>query len=363
MATVYDTHAVADFNSSFPLSSTADWLFQTVTSSSTNWTTQSRSRAPSAPPSEHCLLYWFIMYTVLTSALCILGFLGNAVSFAVFWVDRQKTSTSFLFQCLCVVDNLLLVTVFPLYVLPYFSLYTGMLQTFMKQAFAYVPVYVLPCTFIVQTATIWLTVLVGVNRYVAVCHPYQATRLCSIAQARKQVLVVLLCSVIYCIPKFFVGYIIKSPLLPPPPSASPASSASIASFPAADAEYFDAVAATASYINDADSQDYVTTIASFITSSSQLKTVYKGPMQVKTGKTWLGENFYFNIIYNNALYLIFLLGLPLILLTLLNARLVRSLHELKKKRAKMQVRIDTGETIRYGSDNNTLNTCTSVLVK
>lgn len=120
--------------------SSYDWLTMTSPSitSSSNMSATRRTGMP--VPSEECVRYWFIMYTVLSGMLCTLGLLGNAVSFAVFWADRQKTSTSFLFQCLAIVDNLLLLTIFPLYVLPYLALYTGKLQYFMRHVFAYVQV-------------------------------------------------------------------------------------------------------------------------------------------------------------------------------------------------------------------------------
>lgn len=315
-----------------PHHSISDWSLSTATSS--NFTTQ--RAAGLAGPSEACIRYWFVTYTLIGGTLCTLGLLGNAMSFAVFCVDRQKTSTSFLFQCLAIVDSLLLLTIIPLYVLPYFAVYTNRLKFYMQFVFAYVQVYLLPCTFMVQTATIWLTVVVGVNRYVAVCHPYQATRLCSIRQARRQVLIVMICSIAYCIPKFFVGSIIKLPITSPILSPS---NPDLASFMlpsnSSDSSAVNTTTPSSPYNITTGYHGYIdialTTIKPWSTGGGG------SVAQVRAGKTWLGDNMYFNIIYNNALYLIFLLGLPLLLLTLLNARLVRALHDLRKKRAKMQV--------------------------
>ena len=82
-------------------------------------------------------------------------------------------------QALSVIDNVLIVTVFPLYFLPTFVDYTS-LYTDYEQLSAFhqfVLVYVLPVAFVAQTATIWVTVLVAVNRYIAVCRPYQVVLL------------------------------------------------------------------------------------------------------------------------------------------------------------------------------------------
>jgi len=78
-------------------------------------------------------------------------------------------------EALSVIDNLLVVTVFPLYFLPTFVDYTGLYRdyTLLSTFHQYVLVYVLPVAFVAQTATIWVTVLVAINRYIAVCRPYQ----------------------------------------------------------------------------------------------------------------------------------------------------------------------------------------------
>jgi len=44
-----------------------------------------------------CSLYKFVV-DMINGLVCVLGFLGNLVAFAVFHTDTMKTSTSFLFQ-------------------------------------------------------------------------------------------------------------------------------------------------------------------------------------------------------------------------------------------------------------------------
>jgi hypothetical protein len=143
----------------------------------------------------HCDLYEFIINTVIIGTVCIVGLLGNITSFIVFWKDKVKTSSSYLFQALSVIDSVLLVLVFPLYCVTKFAEYTEVLPHY-DAVYPFVLVYVYPCAFVAQTATIWVTVLVGVNRYIAVCKPYQAPRLCTVVQARRQLAAALLCHLV-----------------------------------------------------------------------------------------------------------------------------------------------------------------------
>jgi hypothetical protein len=45
-----------------------------------------------------CMLYSFVVSTVLIGSLCFLGVAGNTAAFLVFQKDKLKTSTTFLFQ-------------------------------------------------------------------------------------------------------------------------------------------------------------------------------------------------------------------------------------------------------------------------
>ena len=144
-----------------------------------------------------CELYSFIINTVFIGTLVVVGVMGNSFAFVVFWKESIKSSALFLFQCLSLIDSALLLTVFPLFPVESFVVYTGWLQGY-STIYPYVLVYLWPMALIAQTATIWVTVLVAVNRYTTICLPFRASRWCTVSKAKKQLSFLLLFSILCC---------------------------------------------------------------------------------------------------------------------------------------------------------------------
>jgi len=67
---------------------------------------------------------------------------------------------------------------------------------------AYVTVCVWPLVHITQMWAVWITVLVAFNRYVAICMPFQAHRLCTMKQVRYQMAGLGLSIILYNIPRW-----------------------------------------------------------------------------------------------------------------------------------------------------------------
>ena len=79
-----------------------------------------------------------------------------------------------------------------------------MLQAFpglQRTVFPYMGKYLFPTALAAETCTIYLTVLVTVNRYLCVCRPYDSPHLRSVSHARKHVLVIGLFSLLYNLPR------------------------------------------------------------------------------------------------------------------------------------------------------------------
>jgi len=69
--------------------------------------------------------------------------------------------------------------------------------------FPYLGKYVYPCALLAETGTIYLTILVTLNRYISVCFPYRATDLCSLHYARIHVAIIAAFSILFNLPRFF----------------------------------------------------------------------------------------------------------------------------------------------------------------
>lgn len=156
-----------------------------------------------------CTCYDFVIEAVLMGGLCLFGFAGNAVSTICLWADKSRTATPFLLISLEVADTLFLATVFPLRVLTSIDTFAVQIPSF-DAASPYIGKYVYPLALLAETGTIYVTILVTVNRYISVCHPYRATNLCSVRIARRHVAAVALFSVLINIPRFFEYDIVSS---------------------------------------------------------------------------------------------------------------------------------------------------------
>jgi len=154
-------------------------------------------------------------------------------------------------------------------------------------------VHVFPFLLVVQTATIWTTVLVGLNRYIAVCLPYQAMRLCTVPQAKRQLAVVILFSAAYNLPRFAEG---RLEYEHSPPGDG----------------------------RDEEGEEWVACAV----------------------HTDLAENAYYRIVYSNVMYTVFVCVLPLLILTALNVRLITALNVRNRKRNEMS------QSVRQKQDNN-----------
>ena len=231
-----------------------------------------------------CQLYMFITDTLVVGTIFLVGIIGNSFTFAIFWKGKFNTTTSFLFMCLSLTDAAVLLTAFVCSSTVHFVVYTGCMQGFWK-IYPYIIVYVFPLQLVAQTATVWVTVLIAANRYVTVCLPLRASQWCTTSKVKIQLTVVLLLSILFNIPTFAEVVVVYK--------------------------------------------------------ASNNGTTY----DVQVEETELSSDKAYQLVYNNVLYAVFIIVLPICILALLNIRLVKAL----KAHRRMQTR---SQTVRSHNENS-----------
>jgi len=136
---------------------------------------------------DDCIWFRFVVNTLLIGLLCVLGLFGNTMSLFVLERDRRNRVAVFLLQSLATADNLVLTVAFVELSIVYGLLpVVGRLDVQTASA-PYLVKYVNPFGYMVQSCAIWITVLLAVNRYVAVCRPFVTARWLTMRRTRLQV--------------------------------------------------------------------------------------------------------------------------------------------------------------------------------
>ncbi len=145
-----------------------------------------------------------VLNTGVGGSLCVLGLIGNTLSIAVLRRDNPSKVAVCLLQGLAVADNgFLLVS------LVFMCAGGGLLPVLAEEVALKQPwtlrflVAGNTLAFITQTATIWMTVLLSLNRYLAICRPFKAPGLCTETKVRTHVVLVFLLSLAFNLPRFF----------------------------------------------------------------------------------------------------------------------------------------------------------------
>lgn len=74
---------------------------------------------------------------------------------------------------------------------------------FFSRIYPHIALLVYPLATVMQTASVYLTMTVSLERYVAVCHPLRARSLCTYGRARIYVIVIVAFSTLYNVPRLW----------------------------------------------------------------------------------------------------------------------------------------------------------------
>ena len=150
------------------------------------------------------LYFHLIMGVWLPGFFCIFGIVGNTLALIVLSRDRHSV-TLYSLKALASTDLILLVCAMLQQVIPLWCNVMNRLDTFCLNQ-GYIRVYVWPIVCIAQMNSIWLTVLISAERYIAIVFPLRASHMCTIRNIRLAVLITCLASIVFNIPKFFEFY-------------------------------------------------------------------------------------------------------------------------------------------------------------
>ncbi|XP_076654762.1 FMRFamide Receptor isoform X2 [Halictus rubicundus] len=148
-------------------------------------------------------LFDFIISGVLVNVIGLFGILGNAISMIILSRPQMKSSINYLLIGLARCDTVLIVIAVLIYGLPAIYAYTGMLFDYKFFVYPKIVRFLYPLSCMAQIATVYLTLTVTLERYIAVCHPLRARSFCTYGRAQLAVLVIVIFSFVYNLPKFW----------------------------------------------------------------------------------------------------------------------------------------------------------------
>lgn len=116
---------------------------------------------------------------------------------------QMRSSINHLLIGLARTDTVLIITSILLFGLPGIYPYSGLLFNYFYIVYPHIAPVVYPLATVAQTASVYLTLTVSLERFVAVCHPLRARSLCTYGRARMYVIGIIIVSVLYNLPKLW----------------------------------------------------------------------------------------------------------------------------------------------------------------
>ena len=152
--------------------------------------------------SSECLLFEFILNFLLTGFLCIAGFTGNTMCFVTLWQQHHHTAITFLLQAVIIADLAIIWVIFVEKAIPGLGYVIPLLSNCHSACYKITSV-THPLLALAESCVIWLTLCAALNRYIVMNKPSKSSLVGTLEFARKQVILVLACSVILTLPLTF----------------------------------------------------------------------------------------------------------------------------------------------------------------
>ena len=151
---------------------------------------------------EKALLNYYLM-GIAGSTVCFIGIICNILSVIVLTRRVMNSSTYSYLAALAVCDTLALLLTVTIYLLSEDTTYPqpGKIS-WGKTSYAMLFPYLHPSAITFQVTSVWLTLAFTVDRYIMICHPFKAERMCSVGKARKVIIGIYIFGFLFNIPRF-----------------------------------------------------------------------------------------------------------------------------------------------------------------
>ena len=117
-----------------------------------------------------CFMARVVIDVFLVGIICMVGFVGNAISLMVLRRDPDKNNTAnWLLQALACTDTLYLICSVPAKILPGIDAFTDWIPSKVNLYSIFIKFEVFT-----HVISVWLIVLITVDRYIAICEPLQS---------------------------------------------------------------------------------------------------------------------------------------------------------------------------------------------
>uniref|UniRef100_A0A914C4L7 G-protein coupled receptors family 1 profile domain-containing protein n=1 Tax=Acrobeloides nanus TaxID=290746 RepID=A0A914C4L7_9BILA len=143
----------------------------------------------------------------ITLMIVVVGCLGNLLSLFVFL--RHASSVNTLLAALSIVDLCLLLFAVPVFVLPSLNIWSS--QDSLIHFLAYVLKFVYPINLMLQTCSVYIMVLITMERWTAVCRPLQVRIWCTARATRIALLFIAIFAIAYNMIRFWEYSITETP--------------------------------------------------------------------------------------------------------------------------------------------------------
>lgn len=153
------------------------------------------------PDADVTLGFW--LNGIGITVIGLMGLLGNMASIRVLSHKQMRSSVNFILIALAFSDSVLIVTSILLFGLKSYYPYNGVLKDYYYIVAPMLTDIAYPVAIIAQTISIYMTFLISLERYIAVCFPLKARSSYTQVHTKTCIYLVVLLSIIYNIPKFF----------------------------------------------------------------------------------------------------------------------------------------------------------------